>query len=96
MAQTKNDHRHGALVTFNNELTIIAGWETTKVEVFEDGSKKWTPFKIDSTPSEFIISRYFKPSKVDERLEKVSALVVTESGMDCLFIFGRSLYHEVV
>ena len=82
MANTEDKHNSGALVTYNNELTIIAGKDTTKVEVFENGSEKWTSYKIDSAPD----------IGFGDKLEKVSALVVTESGTDSLFIFGKLIF----
>ena len=71
--QTEDDHNGGTLVTFNNKLTAIGG-KTNRVEVLENESGQWNSSLIDSTPHRF-----------NDR----PAVVVTESGSETMFIFGK-------
>ena len=66
----------GELVTFNNKLTAIAGYFTTKVEVLKNRSGQWSSSKIEAVPYEF------------KTRDRRPALVITEFGTDTLFIFG--------
>ena len=75
--QTEYPHFYGELITFNNKLTVIAGDDTSKVEVMDKQSRQWNSSRMHSAPLEFKTSR------------KQIALVVTESGWDILFIFGK-------
>ena len=71
--QTEDDHHEGTLVTFNNKLTAIGG-KTYRVEALENESRQWNSSIIDSTPQKFI---------------NRPAVVVTESGSETMFIFGK-------
>ena len=69
-------HWLGLLVTFNDEFTVIAGWQTVNVRVMENVSGQWNASKIHVAPDEF---------KARKRL---NALVFNDKGTDTLFIFG--------
>ena len=73
---TEDGHGKGELVTFNNEVTVIAGESSTKVEVLDNRFEQWNSSKIQSVPSEF------------KTRERRPALVITEFRTDTLFIFG--------
>ena len=79
LSNTIEYHWKGSLVTFNDKLTVIAGWKTLTVEVLENPYGDWDASRIHLTPEEF---------KLNMRLH---SLVVTNSGTDSLFIFGELL-----
>ena len=79
LSNTIEDHWKGSLLTYNDKLTVIAGWRTLTVEVLENPYGDWDASRIHLTPEEF---------KLNIRLH---SLVVTDSGTDSLFIFGKLL-----
>ena len=76
LADTEELHWLGSLLTFNKKLTIIAGWRTVNVRVFETVTETWNVSRIHATPDDF-------KSRI-----KLHAVVVTDFDTDALFIFG--------
>ena len=79
LADVKEHHWTGSLITFNDKLTVIAGWRTVNVRVLDNISGEWNASTIHVAPDEF-------SSRI-----RLSSLVVPDSGTDILFIFGESL-----
>ena len=77
LADTDEFHWMGSLVTFNDKLTIIAGWRTVNVRVLENASGEWNVSRIREAPDEF------------NRRINLHALVIPGSGTETLFIFGK-------
>ena len=79
LPDVKEEHWLGSLITFNNMLIVIGGWANPKVSVFENDAGQWNVSRIHPAPDDF---------KTRIRLH---AIVITNSGIDTLFIFGESL-----
>lgn len=76
MNKTEDSHWMGELVTFNEKLIALAGFEILTVEVMENKEGQWKNSIIPPIPLELYT------------WNKRLALVVTESGRDSLFYFG--------
>ena len=78
--ETKYGHVFGSLVMFNGSLTVIGGLTSNgTVEVFDNALEQWNDSMIEKAPEEFLQNI------------RITSLVVTESGIDALFIFGEFL-----
>ena len=76
------------MVTFNNKLTAIAGYDNLKVEVMNNESGQWNSSIIPPIPT---TSTYQSTKLGNLSIHHCGpVLVITEFGRDTLFSFGKT------